>query len=218
MEFLVSLHTAARGGHHGDAAAPIAQEPMSSPKIAGAGRVRLHVIDATIPWKIVHQTPCHLDIRQFLLVAASNFHLPAADAFGEEQRRCKLGAFFDTNAACCCLTRPGAANDGRKTVVWTVDAVTQLAQGVDQGGLWSLMHTRDAAHAVAAVSETQERRKEACSCAGIFDKELEWLRECARVRNGPAAAVNGEGTVSLFDGISRHSNVKAQTLETIHHR
>src|SRR5262245_30127660 len=80
------------------------------------------------------------------------------------------------------------------------------------------MHTRDAAHAVAAASETQERRKEACSCTGIFDKELEWLLGCARVRNGPAAAMNSEGTVRLFDGISRHLNVKAQQLETIHHR
>ena len=38
------------------------------------------------------------------------------------------------------------------------------------------MHARDTAHAVGALAETQERRQEARSCAGILDEELERLR------------------------------------------
>src|SRR5262245_8900118 len=62
VELLVSLHTAVRGRHHGDPAPALTQEPMSAPKIASIRGIRLHVIGATTPWKIVHQAPCHIDV------------------------------------------------------------------------------------------------------------------------------------------------------------
>src|SRR5262245_34767428 len=175
-KLLVDLHAASRGRHHSDAAPAVTQKPMSPPEIAGAGRIRLHVIDASTPRKVAHQASCHLDVGQFLLVAAGDPHFPTADAFAEKQCGCKLRAFLDTDAACCGLTRAGAVNDGREAVVCAVDAITELAQGTDQRGLRSLVHARDTAHAVSALAETQERWQEARSCAGIRDKELERLR------------------------------------------
>src|SRR5215471_20446456 len=218
VELLVDLHAASRGRPHSDAASAVTQKPLSSPEIAGARRIRLHVIDASTPRKIVYQASCHLHVGQFLLIAASDRHFPTADTFAEKQCGCKLRAFFDTDAACCGVTRAGAVNDGRKAVVCAVDAITELAQGTDQRGLWSLVHARDTAHAVSALAETQERWQEARSCAGIRDKELERLRGRPGVGDSPAASVNREGAVRRLGGIIRHGNGEAQALETVHHR
>src|SRR5262245_46465925 len=106
-KLLVDLHAARRGRHHSDAAPAVTQKPMSPPEIAGTGRIRLHVIVTSIPGKIVHQAPCHVDVGYFILVAAGYPHLPATDAFAEKQRRRKLRAFLDTHAACCAVTRAG---------------------------------------------------------------------------------------------------------------
>jgi hypothetical protein len=72
-------------------------------------------------------------------------------------------------------------NDGRQGVVRAVDPIAKFAQRVDQGGLRTLTHARDAAHSMVAVAETQERREEARSCASVLDKELKrLLRACRR--------------------------------------
>ena len=80
------------------------------------------------------------------------------------------------------------------------------------------MHARNTAHAVSAVAETQERRQEARSCAGILDEELERLRGRAGIGNSSAASVNRERSVALFARIMRHFNAECQPLETVHHR
>ena len=80
------------------------------------------------------------------------------------------------------------------------------------------MHARDTAHAVGALAETQERRQEARSCAGILDEELERLRRRAGVGNSPAASVNREGAVGRLGRIIRHFDTEPQPLETVHHR
>jgi len=74
--------------------------------------------------------------------------------------------------------------------------------------------------AVGALAETQERRQEARSCAGILDEELERerLRQRAGVGNPPAVSVNREGAVGRLSRIIRHFNTESQPLETVHHR
>ena len=96
--------------------------------------------------------------------------------------------------------------------------ITELAQGLNQRGLWSLMHARHTAHPVGALAETKERRQEACSCTGILDEELERLRGRAGIGNSSAASVNRERSVALFGRIIRQFNAESQPLETVHHR
>src|SRR5215467_7672160 len=99
-KLLVDLHAASRGRHHSDAAPAVTQKPMSPPEIAGTGCIRLHVIDTSIPGKIVHQAPCHVDVGQFILVAAAYPHLPAADALrSSADANCELSSTLTLHVA-----------------------------------------------------------------------------------------------------------------------
>jgi len=58
----------------------------------------------------------------------------------------------------------------RATGRWLIQYDSQLAQGLEQGGLRPLVHALRAAQAINAVAQTNERRQKPGRRAGIADK------------------------------------------------
>ena len=217
-EFLVGLHATRGHGHDCDAAAGRAQQAVRSPEVAGARGVRLDVVDAPVGRKVAHQPARHVDIGQLVLVAARHVDRPSAVRGAEEKSRGELRAFLDADAAGRPRARAGAVDDRGQAVVRRVDSVAEGAQGPNQGRLRALVHAGDAAHAVAAVTEAQERRQEARGRARILDEEVERPLGCAGVGDHSAAALDRQGAVGRLVRIGRHDDAEAQAMEAFHHR
>ena len=92
-------------------------------------------------------------------------------------------------------------DDGRQEVIGRIDPVAELAQGVDQGGLGTLMHPRDAAEAIDAFAEADHGEEKAGGGAGVLDEELEGLD----------ITLHGEEAYSLAEGAGARAFIEPDT-------
>ena len=76
-------------------------------------------------------------------------------------------------------------NQGGQPVIWRFDFVAELAQGSEERGLGTFVHSRNAVQAIHALAKADKRAQESRRCARIADKEIERIFACAAARNFP---------------------------------
>ena len=167
------------------------RQPARRPEVARAGSVCFNVEFATLRWKSGAELPRHFDVRHFLRVGPGHLHGPPAALRAEQQRRRELRAFRHAH-----LTRlrlrawrsafRAAVDDGGQFVVRRLHAMPELAQRLEERRLRTLVHPGDAAQAVNALAQADQRRQKARRRARVADEDFQRLLRCPGVRNCPA--------------------------------
>ena len=102
----------------------------------------------------------HQHVGGFLGVFPIDPDLPSANPAAQEQRGGELRTLLDGDPAFACFGA-GTMDEGGQLVIRGVNAVAEGAQGLEQRGLRSHMHSRRAAESVNALAKTQHGRQEA---------------------------------------------------------
>lgn len=185
-------------------------------EVAAAGAVGFDLESAAVFGESVEHFFGERDVGDFLWVLAGDIDLPAGGFGAEEEGGGELGALLDADGA---TTGAGAraVDDGGKAVVGRIDAVTEFAQGVEEGGLGALAHARDAGKLIYIPSEADEGGEEAGGGAGVADEEFEGGGCGVTLWYFAAEAANGDGAVAGFAGIGGDMDLEAEFLEAIGH-